>query len=236
MASKLTRTALKKMQPGDILWDAELKGFGARRQKDCVSFFLYCRFRGRQRWVTIGRMGNPWTLDTARAEVLKRMTLMSQDIDPGNPTSHSSSTTTEAIGQFLAEHGPKLKPKTLNDYKRLFDKEVIPRIGKFNMSEDLETEVAKLHADMSKIPRTANLTLMVLSSFFTWAERRKLRPKGSNPCEGIKKYRETKRERFLTRRTPKPRHRARQLRSDRLRKPLRTCRHPPTYSHRRPRQ
>lgn len=198
MSSKLTRTALKNLGPGEILWDAELKGFGARRQKDCVTFFLKCRFNGRQRWVTIGRMGNPWTLATARAEVLRRLTGIADNIDPRRNTQTNSLTVKEAIALFLAEHGPKLKPKTLADYKRLFDKDITPKLGKFSLAEDLSREAAKLHADLSKTPRKANLLLMVLSSFFAWTERAKLRPKGLNPCEGITKYRETKRERFLS--------------------------------------
>jgi integrase len=40
--------------------------------------------------------------------------------------------------------------------------------------------------------------LAVLSKFFNWAKMQDLRSDASNPCRHIKKYRERKRERFLT--------------------------------------
>ena len=38
----------------------------------------------------------------------------------------------------------------------------------------------------------------MLSKFFNWAEQHGLRADGTNPCRHIEKYRERKRERFLT--------------------------------------
>jgi hypothetical protein len=38
----------------------------------------------------------------------------------------------------------------------------------------------------------------MLSKFFGWAEKHGLRPDGSNPCRHVDKYREGRRERFLS--------------------------------------
>jgi hypothetical protein len=38
----------------------------------------------------------------------------------------------------------------------------------------------------------------LLSKFFGWAEKHGLRPDGSNPCRHVEKYREGRRERFLS--------------------------------------
>ena len=38
----------------------------------------------------------------------------------------------------------------------------------------------------------------MLSKFFNWAEKHGLRPDGSNPCRHVEKYREGRRERFLS--------------------------------------
>ena len=62
----ITLTAINALAPGDTLHDTTLKGFGARRQKDAVSYFLKTRVEGKQRWLTIGRHGQPWTPDAAR--------------------------------------------------------------------------------------------------------------------------------------------------------------------------
>ena len=59
-------------------------------------------------------------------------------------------------------------------------------------------DIAKLHYELASKPYQANRTLAVLSKFFNWAEKHGLRPDGSNPCRHIEKYRESRRERFLS--------------------------------------
>jgi len=51
---------------------------------------------------------------------------------------------------------------------------------------------------MHSIPYQANRTLGVLSKVFNLAEIWGQRPDGSNPCRHVKKYPESKRERYLT--------------------------------------
>jgi integrase len=46
--------------------------------------------------------------------------------------------------------------------------------------------------------KQANSTLAMLSKLFGWAEKHGLRPDGSNPCRHVDKYREGRRERFLS--------------------------------------
>ncbi len=59
------------------------------------------------------------------------------------------------------------------------------------------TDIAKLHHGLRHIRYQANRVLGVLSVMFTQAENWNLRPVASNPCRGVKKYKETKRERYL---------------------------------------
>ena len=58
---------VRALQPAEF-WDSAVSGFGARRQAgNAVSYFLkYRSTDGRQRWMTIGRHGSPWTPDMAR--------------------------------------------------------------------------------------------------------------------------------------------------------------------------
>jgi len=62
----------------------------------------------------------------------------------------------------------------------------------------MRQDIAKLHHELGDTPYQANRTLALLSKFFDWAEKRGLRPDGSNPCRHIEKYREGRRERFLS--------------------------------------
>lgn len=195
---RITRQALKTIGIGEVLWDGELKGFGARRQKDAVTFFLKRRFEGLQLWMTIGQMGNPWTLDSARAEALRRVLAIADGVDPRKQAHSADITLKEGLEQFLQIHGPKLKERTRCEYERLCVKDIVPRLGKFGVNEDLTAEIEKFHGELCKTPRKANTILAVLSKFFNWAEEGNLRREGKNPCSRIKKYRETRRQRFLS--------------------------------------
>lgn len=59
-------------------------------------------------------------------------------------------------------------------------------------------EITQLHVSLQNKPYQANRVLALLSKFFNWAEQQGLRPDASNPCQHIEKYRERKRERFLS--------------------------------------
>lgn len=59
-------------------------------------------------------------------------------------------------------------------------------------------QVEALHGTMRATPTAANRVLALLSALCAHAERRGLRPGRSNPCAHVKRYREAKRERFLS--------------------------------------
>ena len=54
-SGKIGHKELAKLrQRRDIVWDGQLKGFGARRSENFITFMLMYRTReGRQRWYTI---------------------------------------------------------------------------------------------------------------------------------------------------------------------------------------
>ena len=73
-----------------------------------------------------------------------------------------------------------------------------PAIGEMRIAEVERKDIAKLHFDLRDKPYQANRTLGVLSKMFSLAEIWGLRPDGSNPCRHVKRYKESKRERFLS--------------------------------------
>ena len=73
-----------------------------------------------------------------------------------------------------------------------------PAIGEMRIAEVERKDIAKLHFDLRDKPYQANRTLGVLSKMFSLAEIWGLRPDGSNPCRHVKRYKENKRERFLS--------------------------------------
>jgi hypothetical protein len=56
MQKKITVREVEKLEPGQTIWDSEVSGFHARRQKDAITYVLaYRTDDGRRRWYTIGR-------------------------------------------------------------------------------------------------------------------------------------------------------------------------------------
>jgi hypothetical protein len=72
------------LAPDTIIWDTEVTGFGARRQKsEAVSYIIFYRTaEGRQRVLTLGRHGSPWTPDGARKEAKRILGAVANGADP----------------------------------------------------------------------------------------------------------------------------------------------------------
>src|SRR4051794_11586343 len=75
---------IEALQPGQVVWDDAVRGFGARRQRsDAVAYVLrYRTGAGRQRWHTIGQHGAGWTPDTARREASRLLGGVVTGADP----------------------------------------------------------------------------------------------------------------------------------------------------------
>ena len=83
-AKRITKSAVDRLEKGETIWDSQVKGFGVRRQKSAKSFILKYRYLGRQRTLTIGRYGSPWTVEMARKEALQLLAQVVRDIDPAH--------------------------------------------------------------------------------------------------------------------------------------------------------
>ena len=165
-----------------------------------VYLFQYrMRGRGSTRRITIGQHG-PWTPNKARAAA---QTLAGQVAAGRDPTTERNKgkgqTLADVFDQFMAQHvRTKLKPSTAYYYKLLADTHILPKLGRRSFAEIDRQDIASFHHGLSATPYVGNRTLAVLSTLFNWAEERGFRPDGSNPCRHVHKYREGRRERFLS--------------------------------------
>ena len=101
--------------------------------------------------------------------------------------------------RFLDEYVPAhCKPGTQEVYRSALEIHVVPRLGKRRVAEIERADMVALHHELRATPYQANRTIQVLSRIFTLAEVWGLRPDGSNPCRHVKRFREEKRERFLS--------------------------------------
>jgi hypothetical protein len=82
-ARRIGKREIGALEPGQVIWDGDVSGFGARRQIDAISYVLiYRTAEGRQRWHTIGRHGSPWTPETARKESKRLLGSVAGGLDP----------------------------------------------------------------------------------------------------------------------------------------------------------
>jgi integrase len=192
-------------RPADsYLWDDELAGFGlkitpAGRKVYLVQYQLGGR-KGRTRRVTIGQHGNV-TPTFARNEAKRLLGEIAAGRDPAEDRDKTRADKSLAVvlGQFMMEHvQSKRKASTACEYQRIAKLYIVPRLGRRPIGEIKRQDVAKLHHELASKPYQSNRTLALLSKFFNWAEKHGLRPDGSNPCRHVEKYRENRRERFLS--------------------------------------
>ena len=200
MKKRITKKAIDALKSGETIWDDRVSGFGARKQKDAVSYIVKKKVHGRQHFVTIGRHGSPWMPELARKEAIAIIEQLNRGIDPNEAKrrERAKKTFDEIWAHFDEAHIAKLKPRTQEEYRRHHELHISPELGRKSLEDIRREDVAALHRKMKDIPRAANFTLAVISSFMNWCEKQGLRPLHSNPVSGIKKYPERRRERFLS--------------------------------------
>ena len=201
---KITKRTVDRLEAGGadtFYWDADLPGFGLRVRASGRKYYVaQFRANGRLRRMTLGRHG------AVAPEAARRraMALIAEAKGGGDPAAvrddGRKAATVKALGRrFLEEYVPAhCKPSTAYEYRRSVALFIEPRIGSRKVAQIQRSDVAALHHDMRSTPYQANRTLGVLSKMFNLAELWGWRSDGSNPCLHVKRFREEKRERFLS--------------------------------------
>jgi integrase len=187
-----------------IVFDSQLPGLGLRITPTGTKIFVaQTRVAGRKRRITIG-YAPEMSLSNARAEALQMLAAMRGGVDPTadrkarlRAAAAKTITIRELSERWMTEFViPKLKPRTVSDYKQLLSGRILPALGNLTVAEIDRGHVERLHLDLKSTPRRGNYAVTVLRALLNFAVRHGLRP--ANPAAGIKLYRENKRERFLS--------------------------------------
>ena len=201
---RITKRSVDAVKVGGadiVYWDGELTGFGLRvRRSGRKSYVVQTRIAGKLCWFTIGPHG-PLNPNQARARALEILACAKKGIDPRDADARREAQPSMAdLGRrFLEEYVPvHCKPSTREEYRRSVRLFVDPVIGELRVPEVQRKDIAALHHGLRDKPYQANRTLGVLSKMFSLAEVWGWRPDGSNPCRHVKRYKEHKRERFLS--------------------------------------
>ena len=193
---KITKAVVDALDPGELVWDAEVRGFGVRCQRRDRAYVVDYRSQGRQRWYTIGKHGSPWTPRLAGREAKHIWGLVRRGKNAADKKQkdRSAPTICALAGRFLEEHvATKAKDRTYTEYKRLVERIISPELGRLKVDEVRSSDIERLHLKFRATPYQANRLVALLSKMFNWSGRRAER----NPCTGVERFAEQKRRRYL---------------------------------------
>ena len=197
--SKRTVDGLSVEKRDAVFWDRGLPGFGVRVYPSGKKVFVV-QSRGPDgaKRVTLGRHGD-LSADRARRKAAEVIDRIKQGEDPLPPPPQPPLTVAGLAERYMEAHvSANCNDHTRGIYRGSLDNHIIPALGTMPVSSVGQSEVSALHYGLRHTPRAANRALMVLSKMLSLAEAWGLAPAGSNPCRSVAKYKEGKRERFLT--------------------------------------
>lgn len=202
------------------VWDTDVKGFVLRVfPNGRKSYGVKYRIGSRQRWLTIGDHGSPWTAEDARDRAKAVIRKAEDGVDPQGikEKRRNAITVDDLIALYLVE-GRAAKP-TKKDSSWGFDesclkRHVSPLIGRQPAAELVRSDIERLQADIRAgktakhiktkkrgVARVAGGSVIAggvvrsFSAMLSWAEREEIIK--ANPCKGVKTVRPPKRERYL---------------------------------------
>jgi integrase len=208
------------------VWDENPRGFGLRVKPSGVKSFLiqYRNVRGHTRRYTIGQFGR-MSVEAARKEAKAKLGEVERGGDPSaeRKALREARTVIELCDRYFADaeagkvmhRGKTKKPTTLAIDKGRIERHIKPLLGRRAIEDLTRNDVegfmhdvmdGKTAVDVKTGPRgrarvtggpgTANKAIGLLSAMFSYAVR-----KGwveHNPCQGIEKPADNKRQRYLT--------------------------------------
>ena len=203
--TKRTVDALQSNGSEFTVWDDTVTGFGVRvRPTGAKSYVVVYRAgagRGAPvRRYTIAAVGKI-TPERARARAKVILGAVAHGHDPANQKTAERGTPTvaELADRFMADHvRAKRKAGTAEFYRDILDRIVKPAVGTTKADKLTRLQVGRLHSSLAETPFQANRVLAVVGSMYAFAGRAGIVPEGTNPARGIDKFKESRRERFLT--------------------------------------
>jgi integrase len=152
---RLTKRHVDALPSGQTIWDAEVTGFGVRRQRRDPTFVVKYTIAGRQRFYTVGKHG-VFTVEQARTEARRLLGLVASGIDPAERRDAVANallalSVAELCARYL-EQGPIYKPDKrasswYTDASNL-NRHIVPLIGKTEAERLQEADVVRLVANI----------------------------------------------------------------------------------------
>ena len=195
----LTEARVRALRPRKTAYDirdGKLLGFGVRvLPSDRKRFFIHCQHRGERVWKIVGDAATV-TVGEARSRAAEMMAAIRRG---GTVPFRPDETLLEAIAETVFKRYERIwKPRTTYVNRGYLRKQILPHFAGRPIDEIDRQDVRNWFASLRATPVAADRSMPVLSVIMKEAEAMGLRPEGSNPCRGIRRYRRKGRERFLS--------------------------------------
>ena len=183
-----------------IVWDRALAGFGVRVYPSGRKVYVVqSRAGGGPRRVTLGTHGEI-TATQARKRAAQVIDRIKRGEEPGPLLPQAGTTVADLAERYMSAHvAQNCNAHTAGIYRGSLENHILPALGMMPLGLVERAHVSALHYRLRETPRAANRALAVLSKMFSLAAAWGLVPDGTNPCRAVRKYKERKRERFLSR-------------------------------------
>lgn len=205
---KLSKTVIDKMKyVGDatknekcIIWADEPSGLGVRIYPSGKKAFVFSyRHEGRKQLKTIGKYGDI-TLSQAESQVKKDIAGLLDNKNPLTERNKSrlGSTVKHLCDAYITRHASN--KKTGDEDVRRINQRVLPAWSSHKIQSITRQDVIKLHDKIGRnAPYEANRVLSLVSKLFNFAVHMEMIDGNhQNPASGVTKFKEKKRDRFVT--------------------------------------
>ena len=203
MATRLTDrfiTSLALPERDQVIhYDGELTGFGLRiTRAGAKAFILNYRAKRRERRYTIGSYPT-WSVASARkkARDLRRQIDNGEDPMEQRHLDRAAETMADLAERYLEEHGPRKRSSSLRNDRQNIRNYILPALARRTVKDITFRDIDQLHQSMKAVPYQANRVLSLLSHMMAMASS-KWGLREDNPCRGVIRFPEDRRERYLT--------------------------------------
>ena len=174
--------------------DAKLRGFGVRvLPSGAKRYFLHIQHRGQRMWHIVGD-AHALPVAPARARAASMLSAIRFGAE-----AQVDSPLFEAVAEAVFRRYARVwKPQTLYVNRSYYRCTLLPWFAGHSIADIDRQEVERWFASLRATPVSADRSMPVLSVILKEAERMGYRREGSNPCRGIRRYRRTGRERYLS--------------------------------------
>ena len=159
---------------------------------------MQSRGPGGSKRITLGRHGE-LTVEQARKQAVAVIDRIKRGENPVAAPPEPAFTVADLAERYMEAHvAVNCNAHTQGIYRGSLDNHILPALGAMPIASVGRSEAAALHYELRNTPARPTGRSWCCPRCSRWPRTGGLAPAGGNPCRFVRKYKEGKRERFLT--------------------------------------